>query len=576
MFRLFTFGVFTALSLACPLVTAQSVDQQRFGFPHTELSFVDELSGNVIISCLSQIDANRVVAHYDISLRVATDSFPIRFELESAESVESVNECGATTNLSGSTVTGLVEVADELNPGQNALFHYVLSYLGQNENGVEELVLEESAIFQVVEGATIIQPTGQALVTLTPESFNQNNSYEIHDAISGRLLNDEWQLQVTTNELQFTPIGQVYCDITVTDLSSGLIDFITVDTGSGASDSSHPSLRSCDLNEVYDRYSFGLFDLPADEQSLDFLAELDAGWVRAQFRLGEANPATLSAITEQLFASSNKLWLTLHYRNPANIADQAGLEASQRGSYPPTDAEMYQQEVTEFIGIFVDQLQAEGLDPQDYLIVQFSNEVLPNDIAPDQPQRYFHGSSDEYLEMLALTNAAVKNSGFEIPVAPGGFASSTMELLLDYDNDPAAFTDLQPVYDWNVRMLREGNYEWVDIHMRNEIESIANKVNWVRKFWLGPISATEVGGFCDITCTDEEVDAYTPDVQAADLPIRIQTILEAGIETAFWASLVESPDQEPQYEREGLLTADFVEKPAFDAYKSLIQELTSD
>lgn len=92
----------------------------------------------------------------------------------------------------------------------------------------------------------------------------------------------------------------------------------------------------------------------------------------------------------------------------------------------------------------------------------------------------------------------------------------------------------------------------------------------IRERWDGPVAATEVGGLCDAGCSANQVAAYTPDVQAVDPPKRMRILLDSGVDLIFWASLVESPDQEPQYQAEGLLTTDWVEKPAYGAYRELI------
>lgn len=569
------FALLTGLSLSLlvsPVSIAQSSLQSTYGFPHNELSYVDENTGFVVIPCLTYVLDQKVVGNFTIELSAINEDFPVRFELESV--IEAEN-CNLTSRLEGINLNSIVEVEDSSQPEGVSTFQFSLNYVGTNSNNKEEFTLEESDLYLIEEGETLLSSDSSGTINYTPNAFEASNSYEIRDAFSSELLNSAWNLSADTSGLSFTPPASLVCDVAMVNLENLSTDYFTISTDSEANPS-QPAQLACDQVTEFTRYNFGLFDLPVDSQSFDFLAELNSGWVRSQFRLGEKAPNTLSAITETLFADQNKLWLTLHYRNPENITDTEGLAASERGSYPPADTQAYQTEVTEFIDIFVQQLLNLGLDPEQYLIIQFSNEVVPNDVAPDQPLRYFHGSSQEYLDTLALTYEAIKNTGFDIPVAPGGFASATMEIILDYESDPIAFSDLQPVYDWNVRLLQEGTFDWLDVHIRNEIADIDKKVNWVQQHWLGPIASTEVGGICDTSCSQTEIDLYTPEVQAEDLPQRMQTIFEAGVEIAFWASLVESPDQEPQYEKEGLLTTEFEKKPAFNAYRDLIADLISD
>jgi len=472
---------------------AQTDLQTTYGFPHNELSIVDADSGNLVIPCLAYILNEKIVGSFEIELKATTEDFPVRFELESVIEVEN---CDLTSRLEGTNLISIVEVEDSAQPLGIATYHYSLNYVGTNSANKEEFVLEETDLFLIEAGESILSINENGTISFTPSLYSQSNSYEIRDAQSFELLSSSWQLATNSEGLEFSPPSSINCDIAIVDKSNLLTDFIAISSDS-QSIPSQPSLLACDQITEFTRYNFGLFDLPVDSQSFDFLAELDAGWVRSQFRLGEKEPNTLSAVSETLFADQNKLWITLHYRNPENIEDTEGLAASERGSYPPADINVYQAEVTDFVNIFVQQLLNLGLDPEEYLIIQYSNEVVPNDVAPDQPLRYFHGSSQEYLDTLSLTYTAVKDTGFDIPVAPGGFASATMEIILDYESNPSEFADLQPVYDWNVRLLREGVFDWVDIHIRNEISDIDKKVNWVKQLWLGPIASTEVGGICD-------------------------------------------------------------------------------
>ncbi len=317
--------------------------------------------------------------------------------------------------------------------------------------------------------------------------------------------------------------------------------------------------------------NFGLFDLPNDSRSRDALDDLGVGWVRLQYRLGERDPNTVLQATQDLADAGVGIWLTLHQRDPGNVADPALLAATERGSLPALDETRYQNDVQTLIEAIVAQIEGAGGDAGTGLIVQFSNEVIPSDYAPDQPTRYFHGTGDEYLRMLDLTSQAVKTVDPNIGFAAGGISSGALDSILAYSAGEDRF---EPIAQWNERMLAEGTFDWVDVHIRGEIDTIADRLEWVRTLWDGPIASTEVGGLCDSNCSAPDVAAYTPEVQAADLALRMTTLLAEGVDIAFWASLVESPDQEPQYEAEGLMTPDWNPKPAYATYRDLIAELT--
>ena len=326
-------------------------------------------------------------------------------------------------------------------------------------------------------------------------------------------------------------------------------------------------------SDTYSAANFGLFDLPVDQRSLDAVGELGVGWVRLQFRLGEREPGPLLAVVDQLAADGVGVWLTIRYRDPNNVADPELLAASDRGSFPPVDMSEYQQQVRQLISSVSNAIVAREGDPASSLVVQFSNEVIPNDHAPDQPARYFHGSGDEYLAMLANIREAV-HSVADIPVAPGGISSSALDLVLAVEAEPGQHADLEPVHEWNDRMLKEGAFDVVDVHIRGELDTMGSRVDWVRQRWNGPLVATEVGGFCDSSCAANEIAEYTPTAQASDLPGRMRTLLDLGVDVVYWASLVESPDLEPQYQAEGLLTEDWEPKPAYAAYQNLIADLS--
>jgi len=313
--------------------------------------------------------------------------------------------------------------------------------------------------------------------------------------------------------------------------------------------------------------SFGLFDVPADPRSFEAVEDLGVGWVRIQFRLGERDPELLLDVTGRLADEGIGLWLTIHHRDPDNVPDPDALARSERGSFPAVDEDRYVDDLAALIEEITSQILAAGGDPGEELIVQFSNEVIPSDHAPDQPSRYFHGSGDEYLRMLELTGSAAAAVDPAIGIAAGGISSSALDAILAAEAGDSRFAE---VAAWNDRLLTEGEFDWVDVHIRGEADTIPLRLDWVHQRWSGPIAATEVGGVCDSGCSNIDA-AYTPEFQASDLPAKMTALLDEGLEIVFWASLVESPDQEPQYEVEGLMTIDWEPKPAYRAYRELIE-----
>ncbi len=311
--------------------------------------------------------------------------------------------------------------------------------------------------------------------------------------------------------------------------------------------------------------AFGIFDLSNDTRAFDAMHELGVGWARIQFRMGEASLDALTARTNDLFAEGFRLWLTLYHRDRDNVADQEGFDRSERGAFPPADAAAYRRLVQETITPLVDQLRAQGKAPGDWLVIQCANEVLPADVfPPDRPVRFWHGTADEYLATLSLTYDAVKALDLAIPVAMGGISSAMMERIQEGVPEAVA---------WNDRLLREGRFDWADVHLRHAPEDLPAKVAWVKARWSGPLAATEVGGFCDGEGTCVNNDAYESAVQAEDLRQKMTTALEAGVDRVFWASLVQNLAVAPHFQQESLITIDWTKKPAFFAYQELIDAL---
>lgn len=308
---------------------------------------------------------------------------------------------------------------------------------------------------------------------------------------------------------------------------------------------------------------FGVFDLPDDPRAFGELDTLGVGWVRLQFRLGEVPIERLIEPAALLFANGQGLWLTLHHRDRSNIADTAGFDAAERGSYPPADTLRYHTAIQALVVPLADSLRAQGKVPAQWLLLQLSNEVTPSDIAPPSPTRYWHGTSDEYLETLALTYHAVKAADASaIPVAHSGIASTALEAIL---------AGTQEIIDWNNRLLTEGRFDWADVHLRHDPATLGDKIAWVRARWGGPVAASEFAG------PDERTGVtYSESLQAQELVTRMNHAFAANLDRVFWSHLVENPAVEPTFFREGLIEHEtWRRKPVFFAYRDYIAQATA-
>lgn len=322
------------------------------------------------------------------------------------------------------------------------------------------------------------------------------------------------------------------------------------------------SSASHDLTPRTDVYA--IFSIPPDERSWPALDSLSVGWIRLQNQMGEANQQRALQFFSRVLSEGYGLWLTVHHRDRSNIADTARFDTTSRGSFPPADSVKYKDLVRSNVQPLVEHLISQDRNPADWLVVQFANEVAPEDVLPPSPIRFFHGTSDEYLTTLALTNRAVKSVDPAIPVAFGGISSRTLEAILKFERtgDP----QFQGIVNWNERLLREAVADWADIHLYHRLESIPDKVAWVRARWSGPLAATEFGG------PDSSAGIpYTEAGQAEDLPRRFELALQAGVDRIFWSFLRDLDIENDHLAQTlGLMALDWRKKPAYFVYQNLI------
>ena len=309
---------------------------------------------------------------------------------------------------------------------------------------------------------------------------------------------------------------------------------------------------------------YAIFSIPPDDRTWPALDSLGVGWVRLQNQMGEADFSRNLQFFSRVLTEGYGLWLTVQHRDRTNVADTTLFDATERGSFSAVDSSRYVDLVGQNVQPLVALLQSQNKDPAEWLVVQFSNEVIPSDVLPPSPKRFFHGTSDEYLHMLDLTYAAVKFIDPDIPVAFGAISSGTLEAILTFQTQPN--DTLQRIVDWNDRLLREGRFDWGDIHLYHNISSIPAKVAWVKERWPGPLAVSEDGG------PDESTGAtYSDTLQARELPDRITTTLAAGVDRVFWAFLRDLDIPGDRLAQTlGLLDKDYHFKPAFSAYRDVI------
>lgn len=308
---------------------------------------------------------------------------------------------------------------------------------------------------------------------------------------------------------------------------------------------------------------YGVTFLPAyqGEKLWSNLRDLGVGWVRLDYWIGDARyEERFKPIIERAIDEGYSVWITIYHRDPANV-DAARLASSKRGGLPALDLSRYRGLVARAIQPLADRIRSRGAKPSERLVVQVENEVAPEDIAPPNPNRFWHGTSAQYFSQLVASYEAVKSVDAGIPVALAGFASEGLEWAVT----PNASAGARKAATWMERMLREGKYDFADVHLYHRIASIPAKIAWVRARTSSPIAATEVAG------PDERSgERYSDEANALDLEARIPAVLSAGATHVFWLGMAEAPTSDRLGKTVALTRTDASRKPAFDRYRRMI------
>lgn len=307
----------------------------------------------------------------------------------------------------------------------------------------------------------------------------------------------------------------------------------------------------------------GVAFLPAyqGERLWTNLRGLGVAWVRIDLWIGDArHEARFRPLIERAIDEGYGVWITTYHRDPANT-DPARLAGSSRGGIPAREAARYQALLRNHVQPFAERIRRSGRNPSERLVIQIENEVAPSDIAPPNPNRFWHGTSAEYFEHLARSYEAVKAVDPGIPVALAGFPSEGLEWAISPSPSPGGRAAAQ----WMERMLREGRYDLADVHLYHRVEQVPAKIAWVRARTDRPIAATEVAG------PDERSGAaYSDAANAQDLSARIPAVLSAGATHVFWLGMAEAPTSDRLGQTAALTRTDAGLKPSYEAYRRLL------
>jgi hypothetical protein len=293
------------------------------------------------------------------------------------------------------------------------------------------------------------------------------------------------------------------------------------------------------------------------------LLDLGGGWIRMNAKLDGKDVD----VAKLLDAGLNVV-LTISNENPANADNSAcgcapGGKACERAAFPFKSKAAYQADVKTLVSPLVPHLAAGRR-----LMVQCENEVVPNGA-------FWCGDETQYLAQLDALHDAVKSVDPSIAVVLTGFATRTLDALIDPTNPSHAGAGaLANLF------LSQGKYDAADLHFYGCVADIAEKVKWFAdrlapgKLWI----STENGG-PDYRCAaDKGFEWPNPDAaaweaeQAAQVSARLSACAGGGGEVCLWFSLFDMSGEDPVFSHLGLLEEDppYRKKPAYDAFRRLI------
>jgi len=296
--------------------------------------------------------------------------------------------------------------------------------------------------------------------------------------------------------------------------------------------------------------------------------QLGACWVRTNADLGEADPE----YTSYLEAGLNVV-LTVRNRDASNIDTTYGTPEEWRSaSFPYLTKATYKRQVHVLL-----QPALSYLESGQQVWVQGGNEVFDASTAPKT--LYWRGTMDQYLAEEQALYEAVKAVNPDIPVVLAGFASATLDNLID-PTAPRHARDTEQV----TALLAEGQYDAVDLHLYGCVEDIPAKVQAVqallpagqKALWI----STENGG-PDAECrTTSSVDwSQKPEefeeVQAQQVPARLGACADQGGSICLWFSLFDFPQSADKFSHLGLLDqagGTPRQKPAYAAFQVFVAQ----
>jgi hypothetical protein len=208
--------------------------------------------------------------------------------------------------------------------------------------------------------------------------------------------------------------------------------------------------------------------------------------------------------------------------------------------------------------------------------VQGGNEIFDASVALNT--MYWRGTMEQYLAQQQALYEAVKSVNPDIPVVLAGFASVTLDELIN-QNEPGHKFAVKHVTE----LLTQAKFDAVDLHFYGCVEDIPAKVRAVKDLLptgqTVPWISTENGG-PEVECKSTPVSwsqdlAQFEKLQTQQVPARLSACAEQGGSICLWFSLFDFKSSADIFNHLGLLDQDATpprQKPAYDVFVAFMAQ----
>lgn len=173
--------------------------RQLYAYPDRDPALINGTT--LAVNCLSYIVDGELLGEYNVTLRVASLSPTIIFDLEDA--VET-SRCDGNTVFDNLNLTGIVLVSESIGSLQVFRpYQYTLVIGDGNNDETADLTVDLSQIY-AIEYDISVSSSMSSTTSLIPADFDRDSQYRILNADTGEELNDLTNLRVLDNGLEFT------------------------------------------------------------------------------------------------------------------------------------------------------------------------------------------------------------------------------------------------------------------------------------------------------------------------------------------------------------------------------------